>query len=221
MLPRLELSLRGLAVVFKPAAWEVDGRDSDFLGARAGDGRRGLSSYVQALFPREEFPLPHWPDLDHGFLHRLDIPSSGLILQGTTFEGYHTLRLQLNTYALGREYTVVCQGAVPAGFEGVSLGIGSTTLRVRRSIADDRGKPAETHVKVQVQTMSSRVVRTARCSTVAIRIRTGRHHQIRTHMLHSAYPTVTDAKYTVWDLLVQIAPPGSRAAAGPCRLAAK
>ena len=31
----------------------------------------------------------------------------------------------------------------------------------------------------------------------AIRIRTGRRHQIRTHMLHAGHPTVCDGKYTV------------------------
>mmetsp|Transcript_4166 Transcript_4166/g.13324 ORF Transcript_4166/g.13324 Transcript_4166/m.13324 type:complete len:238 (-) Transcript_4166:28-741(-) len=200
--PRLELSLRGEIVLFKPPAWEVDGKGSQCLELEADDGRRGLSTFVQQLFPRDEFPLPHWPDFDHGFLHRLDVPSSGLVLAGTTFEGYHALRLQLNTYALRREYFVVCQGVLPPGLQRVSLGIGSTAVRVRRSVADDCGKPAETYVRLQAQTAWSQSRRSAasRCTAVAIRIRTGRHHQIRTHMLHSAHPTVTDAKYTLGSL---------------------
>lgn len=191
----MELSLRGVIVLFKPAAWEVDGRGSLCLEQGSGDERLGLSTFVQQLFPKNEFPLLHWPAHDHGFLHRLDVPSSGLILAGTTFEGYHALRLQLNTYTLRREYVVACQELVTPELHKVSFGIGSTVVRVRRSVADECGKPAETYIKLQSHLVSG-------CTLVAIRIRTGRHHQIRTHMLHSDHPTITDAKYTLGDVYV-------------------
>merc|ERR1712032_1282459 len=99
-----------------------------------------------------------------------------------------------------REYYVVCHEAIPQVFTTVRLAIGSTAVRIRRSIADECGKPAETHVKVLAHIVGERFWQGRHCS-VAIKIRTGRHHQIRTHMLHSGYPTVTDAKYTVWKLL--------------------
>eukprot|EP00747_Dinoflagellata_sp_TGD_P133322 gnl/TRDRNA2_/TRDRNA2_175176_c2_seq2.p1 gnl/TRDRNA2_/TRDRNA2_175176_c2~~gnl/TRDRNA2_/TRDRNA2_175176_c2_seq2.p1 ORF type:complete len:259 (+),score=22.02 gnl/TRDRNA2_/TRDRNA2_175176_c2_seq2:140-916(+) len=204
--PSIPLNLRGMVVVFKPSTWEVDGRSSLLVtNPDVDDGRVGLSSFVQAFFPKEIFALPHWSDFDHGFLHRLDIPSSGLVLVGVTMEGYFSLRLQLNTYRLAREYFVICHGTIPAVLKQINLGIGSTIVRVRRSTADDFGKPAETHVKLLqhlvIRASSRPHYAGGQCTAVAIRIRTGRHHQIRTHMLHSGYPTASDAKYTMLDLL--------------------
>lgn len=197
----MPVNLRGMIVVFKPAAWEVDGKVSKLVtNPEAEDGRIGLSSFVQLFFPSSLFPLPHCSDFDHGFLHRLDIPSSGLVLAGVNMEGYYSLRLQLNTYRLGREYFVTCHGAIAATFCRVGLGIGSTVVRVRKSVADECGKPAESFVKVLAHAGGSRFW-IGTWTSVAIRIRTGRHHQIRTHMLFSDHPTVTDAKYTVCELL--------------------
>lgn len=201
--PWMPINLRGMLVVFKPATWEVDGRGSRLVtNPEIEDGRIGLSSFVQIFFPAETFPLPHCSDFDHGFLHRLDIPSSGLVLTGVTMEGYYLLRLQLNTYRLGREYFVTCHDAISTSLSKVKLGIGSTVVCVRKSIGDDFGKPAETHLKV-LPHLQGHPWWHGPWSSVAIRIRTGRHHQIRTHMLHSAHPTVTDAKYTVWQLFVR------------------
>lgn len=199
--PRIPINLRGMVVVFKPPSWEVDGKGSRLItNPEINDGRLGLSSFIQMNFAAKVFQLPHLPEFDHGFLHRLDIPSSGLILTGVTMEGYYSLRLQLNTYRLGREYYVACHGRIHSNFQKVYLGIGSTVVNVRKSIGDDCGKPAETHIKVSPHVMGHRFWQ-GPWTLVAIRIRTGRHHQIRTHMLHSGHPTVTDAKYTVWRLL--------------------
>lgn len=201
--PWIPVNLRGIIVVFKPPAWEVDGKASRLLtDPDVEDGRSGLSSFVQLFFPANVFPLPHWPDFDHGFLHRLDIPSSGLVLTGTTMEGYFSLRLQLNTYRLGREYFVTCHGAIAAEFCKVGLGIGSTLVGVRKSTADECGKPAESFIKVLEHVAGARFC-PGPWTGVAIRIRTGRHHQIRTHMLFSDHPTVTDAKYTTLTLFAK------------------
>jgi len=204
--PSIDLNLKGMIVVMKPPGWEVDGKIAQASkGREALDGRFALSSFVKHAFSAEDFPLVHWADFDHGFLHRLDIPSSGLILCGTTMEGYYWLRLQLNTYRMAREYFVVCQGTIkPEHVSKVAVGIGLTEVRVRRSMADTRGKPAETFVKVlshDLPVLSSRCALGC-CTTVAIRIRTGRHHQIRTHMLHVQHPTVADAKYTLSELFL-------------------
>mmetsp|Transcript_120170 Transcript_120170/g.212127 ORF Transcript_120170/g.212127 Transcript_120170/m.212127 type:complete len:212 (+) Transcript_120170:247-882(+) len=195
--PWIPINLRGMIVVFKPSAWEVDGKGSQLVtNPEVEDGRIGLSSFVKLFFPANIFPLPHWPEFDHGFLHRLDIPSSGLVLAGTTMEGYYALRLQLNTYRLNREYFVTCHGALSAEFREVNFGIGTTQVCESKSTADEHGKPAKTYVRVLAHAVGSRSWTGPLC-IVAIRIRTGRHHQIRTHMLFSDHPAVTDAKYTV------------------------
>jgi len=201
--PTILTHLPGMLVVFKPPGWEVDGHASlRGVGAEGHDGRLGLSSFLQSRFDRGACPLCYWSSFDFGFLHRLDIPSSGLVLVGSTMEGYWSLRLQLNTYRLAREYVVVCQGLVPGQLSKISLGIGSAASMVGKSIVDECGRPAETHVKVLVH-LSFPWSCSVSTSLAAIRIRTGRHHQIRTHMLNADCPIVTDGKYTLRTLFLQ------------------
>ena len=62
----------------------------------------------------------------------------------------------------------------------------------------NKGKPSATRVKELAQ--CHRAGRSSGegkdFSLLAIRIRTGRRHQIRTHMLHAGHPVVCDGKYT-------------------------
>lgn len=49
-------------------------------------------------------------DSDFGFLHRLDVPSSGLILAAKTYAAYYDLQLQLRSRSLARDYVVLNHG---------------------------------------------------------------------------------------------------------------
>jgi len=91
----------GLAVLFKPPGWEVDDDTSVPTG-------RKLSEYLQGRYPQS--CISRDAHHCHGIIHRLDLPSSGLILVGTSFEGYYRLKWQLDTAQIVREYAVVCHG---------------------------------------------------------------------------------------------------------------
>ncbi|CAE7227294.1 SRCAP, partial [Symbiodinium pilosum] len=56
------------------------------------------------IYSWQEYPLLFSEVHQYGIIHRLDVPSSGLILVGKTFGGYFTLRWQQDTYDLGRHY---------------------------------------------------------------------------------------------------------------------
>eukprot|EP00439_Symbiodinium_sp_Y106_P023961 s5821_g2.t3 len=96
--PKIVVDLPDRFVLFKPPGWEVDTTD-------AGKGKH-LSEFVQDL------GCPIFRDAEHGFgfLHRLDTPSSGLILTAKSFEAFYDLKLQLNTGAIVRDYVVLCHG---------------------------------------------------------------------------------------------------------------
>merc|ERR1712070_198233 len=81
--PVIVMDLCGISTVFKPCGWEVD-------SVGGGDGPL-LSTYMQSCFTMGCFPLIHSRDFGFGFLHRLDIPSSGLVLSATAFEGLYAL----------------------------------------------------------------------------------------------------------------------------------
>jgi len=98
--PFVILRLRGISVVFKPPEWEVDAK-----GALCGSGKY-LSHFSQYDHDPSS-PVLALPDFEFGFIHRLDVPSSGLILTGTHFEGYALLQWHMHSYKIDREYSVL------------------------------------------------------------------------------------------------------------------
>merc|ERR1712216_695596 len=66
----------------------------------------------------------------------------------------------------------------------------------RKSVSDS-GKPSQTQVSVQAHVAAAPEGEDqGRMCIVAIRIFTGRRHQIRVHLRHCGHPTITDARYT-------------------------
>ncbi|CAE7341253.1 SRCAP [Symbiodinium necroappetens] len=198
--PRIVFSTRGMAVVFKPPGWEVDGPQSE-------PSKQGLlSDFLRAEYPSHS--LPFLSDFQYGFIHRLDVPSSGLILAGTTFQGLYSLRMQINTFSMFREYLVLCHGIAPASLTECCWPIDMVS---RRSLAQQRptrsrssgscdGRAALTWFRFLAHGhgMSEEML-----SVVCVRIHTGRNHQIRTHLQSTGYPTVVDGRYTCCSVHLQ------------------
>lgn len=81
------------------------------------------------------------------------------------------------------------------------IDVRSNKLGNHRSVTNDRGEPAETWVHVIAH--ESVFFNTGSLSIVSIRIRTGRKHQIRTHLRSSGYPSVVDGMYGAKDVLLK------------------
>lgn len=225
--PEVAAEYAGMSVVLKPRGWEVDGKGS------APNDCELLSRFVQTRYPEALYPLVYTAEFDHGFIHRLDIPSSGLILTGTSFEGLYWIRWQLNVYYIAREYYVMCQDLALSQLVLVDLPIDVRTHKLgsHRSITSEHGGPALTWICVtaHIRTLGGGTPRPvpnvpmtlagksppARGITlvdasashtrdsvtpVCIRIRTGRKHQIRTHLRSSGHPSVADGMYTIFDV---------------------
>ena len=75
-----------------------------------GERQHRLSLWLRSTLPFGQHRLLE--DLRHrrGFLHRLDVPTSGLILVATSYFAYYDLQLQLVTRRMVREYLVLCHG---------------------------------------------------------------------------------------------------------------
>mmetsp|Transcript_42058 Transcript_42058/g.136103 ORF Transcript_42058/g.136103 Transcript_42058/m.136103 type:complete len:522 (+) Transcript_42058:236-1801(+) len=192
--PSIVLDLPGIVVVLKPPHWEVDARAG---GSLPGDssGAPLFSSFLRRRFPREVHPLMHCNEQQFGIIHRLDAPSSGLILAGKNFVGYYTLRWQQDTYELGREYLVLCHGRMCWGPRVINAKIKTSKAFPATSTVSDEGKPAWTQVE-PICILERKGSTEEQVTLVAIIIRTGRTHQIRVHLKHIGHPTVTDGKYT-------------------------
>jgi len=186
--PEMELRVRGIGVVMKPPTWEVDAK-----GQLSSSGYY-LSHYMQREHHPEISPVLLLPEFEYGFIHRLDIPSSGLILTGTHFEGYALLQWQMHTYSIGREYAVLVGCLVPSKLRDINAPI-HDFLPGRSFVDALQGRPAETHVKIFFHVARRMRFSCERFGLVCIAIHTGRRHQIRVHMQWEGHPTVTDEKY--------------------------
>ena len=84
-----------------PSHSEVD----DGLAER----RLRLSSWLHTAFAGQQNLLE---DLQHrrGFIHRLDVPTSGLLLVATSYAAYYDMQLQLMARRMTRQYLVLCHG---------------------------------------------------------------------------------------------------------------
>merc|ERR1712190_175274 len=157
---------------------------------------------LRARLPCHSYPVTRDANLDFGFLHRLDVPSSGLILCGTTFTGLMSLRWQLDTYRVGRQYAVWGHDLVASELREVVANIDPQTIDSKRSFTSDVfGKPAKSWFTITAHcgrpSEDGLLKHAGRdlCSAFMVRIRTGRRHQIRAHMLRAEHPSVVDGKY--------------------------
>ncbi|CAE7202513.1 TBCK [Symbiodinium necroappetens] len=91
--PAIVLDAWDSVVLFKPADYEVHDENSDLPQ---------LSCFMSAMFCNK-LPILHDEEHEHGFLHRLDVPSSGLILAAKSFECYYDLQVQLVTGQILRD----------------------------------------------------------------------------------------------------------------------
>jgi len=154
-----------------------------------------LSTFLQRTYSPWAAPLVHYNEYQFGMVHRLDRVSSGLLLVGKTFSGYHCLVWQLNTGRLEREYAVAVHGWLAPDLRLINAKVfhlhaeGSRASRVV-----EQGKPSQT----RLTTFGHYALRghpEDKFSIIVVQIHTGRRHQIRTHLAHIGHLTVADGKY--------------------------
>ena len=120
-------------------------------------------------------------------VNRLDRGTSGLMAVAKHAHAHERLQHQLRTGELARTYLAVCQG-VPVPRRGcVDQPIGRLPGSVLKRQVCPQGAQARTHYAVE-RTGAGR-------SLVALRLETGRTHQIRVHMAFLGCPLAGDFLY--------------------------
>jgi 23S rRNA pseudouridine1911/1915/1917 synthase len=123
-----------------------------------------------------------------GIVHRLDRDTSGLLVVAKSEAVHRALQSALRERGLARDYLALVEGrpASAAGTVDAPLG------RDRRdptlvAVRGDRGRPARTHFEVEEAL--------AHTTLLAVRLDTGRTHQIRVHMASIGHAVCGDRRY--------------------------
>ncbi len=121
-----------------------------------------------------------------GIVHRLDKDTSGLMVVARTLAAHKRLVAALEARAVHREYRALVEGQLVAGGT-VDAPIGRHPVDRKRMAVVSGGKEAVTHYRI--------AERYAAHTLLAVRLETGRTHQIRVHMAHIRHPVVGDPVY--------------------------
>ena len=168
-----------VAVLYKPSGWEVYN-----TGAR--DVKGSLLSFLQST---RSSALLVDASVSFGFLHRLDVPSSGLIIAAKTYRTFYSLKAQLSSGRIERSYVALCHSLAETRF--IVARVSWTAEASAGLTSAGFGKYAKTFVEASSWTKASRAT-----SLLNIQICTGRRHQIRSHCSHVGHPIICDARYT-------------------------
>ena len=124
-----------------------------------------------------------------GLVHRLDRPVGGLMVFARTSKAAARLSAQMREHAMGREYLCVTEGNVKDKFTLINYLIDNERMnRVVVCDADERGaQEAILHGRC--------LARHGGTSLCALRLETGRKHQIRVQMREIGAPLWGDHRY--------------------------
>ncbi|HUP22120.1 MAG TPA: RluA family pseudouridine synthase [Thermoanaerobaculia bacterium] len=122
-----------------------------------------------------------------GIVHRLDRDTSGAMVVARSERAYRVLSADFASHRVGKLYFAIAWGRIEA--QVVDQPIGRHTRDRKRMAVRPGGRAAQTEVRPLVSTANGRI------TAVAVRLHTGRTHQIRVHLQYVSHPLLGDPVY--------------------------
>lgn len=158
-------------MVVHPAPGNADGTLVNALLAHCGDSLSGINGVIRP-----------------GIVHRIDKDTSGLLIVAKNDRAHTYLAAQIKEHSFTREYEAVVYGNVKEDEGIVDAPIGRhPTKRKQMAVTTKASRNAVTHWRV--------VNRYGKFTHLALRLETGRTHQIRVHMSHIGHAVAGDSVY--------------------------
>ena len=122
-----------------------------------------------------------------GLVHRLDRMTSGVMVFAKTSKGAMRLSNDIANGNFFKEYLAVCEGNIENYDETTLVDYLEKDEKNNKSFISKNGKEAVLSYKV-ITTKNNK-------SLVKVKLKTGRHHQIRVQMSNIGHPLYGDIKY--------------------------
>ncbi|HKK28143.1 MAG TPA: RluA family pseudouridine synthase [Gemmatimonadota bacterium] len=174
-----------LEIVYEDAALAVVEKPAGMVVHPAPGHRSG--TMVNALLARLDAISHVGAPLRPGIVHRLDRDTSGLLVVAKTDEAHRALSRDLARRRVRRGYLAAAWGHLDVDEDTIDRPLGRDPRDRKRRAVVEGGRRAVTHVK--------RLERWVSADLVALRLETGRTHQIRVHLKALGHPVVGDPLY--------------------------
>jgi 23S rRNA pseudouridine1911/1915/1917 synthase len=172
---------RTLVVVKMPGVATEPGR-----GHRDASLLNGLFAHDGGRFAAQLARLGE--ERDWGLLHRLDRPTSGLLLVALDVDAWTSLRAAFEARTIDKTYLAIVRGDLAAAEGTIDRPLAERIVDgYRTSVLDPTGRPAITRYRT--------LARAGRYALVACELVTGRLHQIRVHLASLGAPVAGDPIY--------------------------